>query len=91
MTPPDSFLTAFFALPQGTFTGLAGGRRYVASRSVLAGGQSHKLVAHELSGPDYVSLNLYVTRSGKALLRPCEMPVEKVVDFVLSLRPNVRM
>ncbi|MDA7964628.1 hypothetical protein [Ruegeria sp.] len=91
MTPPDSFLTAFFALPQGTLTGHAGDRHYVASRSVLAGGQSHKLVAHELGGKDYISLNLYLTRSGKALLRPCEMPAEKVVEFVLSLRPNVHI
>ncbi len=41
-------------------------------------------MAEELGGGDYVSLNLYRTSSG-ALLRPCEMPEEKVVRFVLGL------
>ncbi len=89
MTPPEGFLTAFFALPTGTFTGRADAKRYVASRQVLAGGKSHKLVAHELGGTDYISLNLYQTRNSGALLRPCEMPARKVVDFVLALIPDI--
>ncbi len=89
MTPSEDFLTAFFALPTGTFTGRADAKRYVASRQVLAGGKSHKLVAHELSGTDYISLNLYQTRNSGALLRPCEMPARKVVDFVLALIPDI--
>ncbi len=89
MTPPEDFLTAFFALPTGTFTGRADTKRYVVSRQVLAGGKSHKLVAHELGGTDYISLNLYQTRNSGALLRPCEMPARKVVDFVLALIPDI--
>ncbi len=89
MTPPEDFLTAFFALPTGTFTGRADTKRYVLSRQVLAGGKSHKLVAHELGGTDYISLNLYQTRNSGALLRPCEMPARKVVDFVLALIPDI--
>ncbi len=89
MTPSEDFLTAFFALPTGTFTGRADAKRYVASRQVLAGGKSHKLVVHELSGTDYISLNLYQTRNSGALLRPCEMPARKVVDFVLALIPDI--
>lgn len=41
-------------------------------------------MAEELGGDDYISLNLYLPRSG-ALLRPCEMPEQKVIDFVLGL------
>ncbi len=89
MTPAEDFLTAFFALPTGTFSGRADAKRYVASRQVLAGGKSHKLVAHELGGTDYISLNLYQTRNSGALLRPCEMPARKVVDFVLALIPDI--
>ncbi len=89
MTPPEDFLTAFFALPTGTFSGRADTKRYVISRQVLAGGKSHKLVAHELGGTDYISLNLYQTRNSGALLRPCEMPAPKVVDFVLALTPDI--
>ena len=63
MTASDAFLSAFFALPIGTFTGKANARRYVVTRQEMAGGKSHKLVAHELGGADYISLNLYQTRT----------------------------
>lgn len=85
----QDFLAAFDALPFGEFTGTAHGRRYVAVKSGFAGGASQKLVAEELGGPDYISLNLYRTASG-ALLRPCEMPEAKVVAFVLDLRPTAQ-
>ncbi|KIC40108.1 hypothetical protein RA27_14825 [Ruegeria sp. ANG-R] len=90
MTVPGAFLDAIFDLPQGTFTGTAGHDRYVVSHRIMAGGKSHKLVAHQLGGPDYISLNLYLTAKSGALLRPCEMPPEKVVAFVLALVPDVR-
>ena len=82
-----AFLAAFDALPEGTFTGMADGRRYVVTRQVLAGGASQKLVAEELGGTDYISLNLYRLASG-ARLKPCEMPQEKVVRFVIGLVPD---
>ncbi|WP_082677501.1 hypothetical protein [Ruegeria profundi] len=88
MNAPDTFLSAFFAIPAGSSTGQSNGKRYVVSRSELAGGKSQKLVAHELGGNDYISLNLYLTRASGALLRPCEMPAEKVVKFVLGFRPD---
>lgn len=88
MTAPTDFLNRYFALPESTFTGHADGRRYVVSRSVFGAGKSHKLVAHQLGGPDYISLNLYLTQRSGALLRPCEMPAEKVVSFVTALVPE---
>lgn len=90
MTASDKFLSAFLALPSGTFYGRAGGKTYVICRTTFAGGRSFKLVAHELGGPDYISLNLYLTRQSGGLLRPCEMPPEKVVAFVLALIPDVQ-
>nr|WP_245220598.1 MULTISPECIES: hypothetical protein [unclassified Ruegeria] len=81
-------MSALFALPLGSFTGTSGGRRYVVVRQLMAGGKSHKLVAHELGGTDYISLNLYQTMGSGALLRPCEMPANKVIAFVLNLRPD---
>ena len=81
----QEFLEAFDSLPFGKFTGKAHDRRYVVAKTGFAGGASQKLVADELGGTDYVSLNLYRTRSG-ALLRPCEMPEAKVIDFVLNFR-----
>lgn len=90
MTLPDHFLMALLNLPVGTFTGTSGNRRYVVSHQIVAGGRAHKLVAHELGGSDYISLNLYLTRPDNALLRPCEMSAEKVTDFVLTLVPDVQ-
>ena len=83
----DAFLKAFYSLPLGGFTGRAHGRRYLVTRRSYAGGRSHELVAHELGGSDYISMNLYTLQSG-ARLKPCEMPEAKVVAFVLALVPE---
>jgi hypothetical protein len=80
----QAFLAAFDALPLGAFTGIADGRKYTFTRQDLAAGKAQKLVARELGGNDYISLNLYRLASG-ARLKPCEMPAEKVVRFVLAL------
>ncbi|WP_299080577.1 hypothetical protein [uncultured Ruegeria sp.] len=88
MTPSDAFLTAFLALPIGTFTGTSARRRYVVTRQVFAQGKSHKLVAHELGGNDYISLNLYHAQNSGMLLRPCEMTARKVTEFVMALEPD---
>lgn len=83
----NPFAAALAALPVGTFTGTAARRRYVATKSVFSGGKSIKLVAEELGGNDYISLNWYDLASG-ARLKPCEMPAAKVTDFVLALVPD---
>ena len=89
MTSDDlgPFLAAFDGLPCGAVQGHALGRRYVATKSQFANGASEKLVAEQLGGSDYISLNLYRTANG-ALLRPCEMPAQKVIDFVLAFAPD---
>jgi hypothetical protein len=47
-------------------------------------GKRTSLFARALAGGDVVSFNLYRLRSGEDSLRPCEMPAEKVVAFVLG-------
>ncbi|MEO0864903.1 MAG: hypothetical protein AAFY39_10020 [Pseudomonadota bacterium] len=64
-----------------------GDRRYVVTKSHFNSGKSTKLVAEELGGPDYISLNWYDTTRGGAL-RPCEMPAAKVIAFVCDLCPD---
>ena len=81
----EAFLRAFDALPLGTFKGASGGRRYVVVRR--GDGARNSLVAEELGGADYISLNLYRLSSG-ARLKPCEMPEQKVIGFVLGLVPE---
>ena len=82
-----AFLAAFDALPTGTRTGTSQRRRYRFTKSADPTGKTAKLVAEELGGTDYISLNLYRLASG-ARLKPCEMPAEKVIAFVLALRPD---
>lgn len=82
-----AFTAAFDALPEGRFFGTFEGRRYVATKTGFAGGSAQKLVAEELGGRDYISLNLYRLTNGP-VLKPCEMPEEKVLRFVLGLEPE---
>lgn len=84
----DAFLAAFDALPMGTFTGSAHGKSYVVTRSQIVGGRGEKLVAEARDGSDYISLNFYRLGSGP-LLKPCEMPAEKVIAFVIDLTPDL--
>lgn len=75
------------AWPQGYFTADYDGRRYGVSNTSHAGGRSLKLYAEELGGTDIISLNLYTPTHGEPALRPCEMPVEKVMAFIAGAVP----
>lgn len=80
-----TFETALLSLPLGTFTGTAHQRRYIVTKTIFNSGKSLKLVAEELGGPDYISLNFYRLDKGSRLF-PCEMSIEKVTEFVHDLR-----
>ncbi|MEM7720723.1 MAG: hypothetical protein AAF222_16130 [Pseudomonadota bacterium] len=79
------FVTAFDRLPSGGYGATYCGKRYRLTKTLMATGRSQKLEAEELGGSDYISFNLYRLVSGEALLKPCEMPAEKVIDFVLNV------
>lgn len=79
-----NFVAALAALPNGTFYAAAGGRRYIATKLCFAGGKSVKLVAEELGGSDYISLNWY-DAGPDGRLKPCEMSEAKVRTFVETL------
>jgi hypothetical protein len=81
----DPFRAALDAIPEGYSEGGFAGRRYRIAKTVFAGGHSVKLVAHELGGSDYISLNHYRLNSGDRL-KPCEMAEAKVRAFVLGLK-----
>ena len=68
-------------IPTGYSEGLYRNARYGITREDLVDGRSTKVFARELGGNDFVSLNYYRT-SAKDILRPCEMPREKVVRFL---------
>ena len=81
----DTFAAKLASLPLGSFRGVAHGRSYVVTRSLVAGGRGEKLVAEALDGADYISLNLYHLAAGDTV-KPCEMPLAKVVAFVMDLQ-----
>lgn len=78
----DAFLKALAALPGGYFKADYHGAPYGVTVERLSGGRQVKLYAEHLGGADHVSFNLYLPTSGKVLLKPCEMPAEKVIAFV---------
>ena len=88
MTPDPDFIDRFDSLPEGGYGGTFQGRRYRVVKTQMAAGRSQKLEAEELGGSDYISFNLYRLTDGTSLLKPCEMPEDKVVAFVLGLLPD---
>ena len=62
------------------------GRRYGLTRITRTGGRSLSVYAEQLNGPDVISANVYRTGSGD-VLRPCEMPAAKVLDFLRRADP----
>ncbi|MEL7149491.1 MAG: hypothetical protein AAFX07_14720 [Pseudomonadota bacterium] len=88
MKDDDTFVVAFDSLPIGGYGGTYNGKRYRLNKTIMATGRSQKLEAEELGGNDYISFNLYRLASGESLLKPCEMPAEKVIDFVRNVVPD---
>ena len=87
MTPPKDVAALLDAMPIGTSRGTAHGKHYVATRSLFNDGRSTKVVAEELGGTDYVSLNFYDLTNGPALF-PCEMSADKAIAFLRSYAPD---
>ena len=83
----DPFRRALDRIPEGYSEGSYEGRRYRIERTTFASGNSVKLVAWELGGPDYISLNFYKLTNGDRL-KPCEMDEAKVRAFVTGLEPT---
>ena len=68
-------------VPEGWSAVTYQGRPYGLSRTTRAAGQSISIYAAELGGTDVVSANVYRTSTGD-VLRPCEMPAQKVLAFL---------
>jgi hypothetical protein len=83
---PADYAALFDRVPLGWSEVVYAGRRYGVTRSVAAQGHALAIYAEELGGRDMVSANLYLTADG-ALLKPCEMPSAKVLDFLTGLEP----
>ena len=62
-------------------------KKYGVTKSEFNHGDSFKIYAEELGGNDFISLNYYIT-SNKDLLKPCEMPEQKVIHFLNNYQSN---
>lgn len=67
--------------PDGASEVIYDRRRWLMRKETRLGGRLIKLYAEELGGRDFISLNYYETGSAP-LLKPCEMPAEKVIAFI---------
>lgn len=85
----DAFLSALAALPAGYSQGDYFGERWGVTLERSADGRRIKLFGEALGSSDHVSFNLYRV-AGEPRLKPCEMPAEKVIDFVLGFRPEAQ-
>lgn len=70
-------------MPEGYSERTLRGTRYGVTKKTHNNGRSLKLYAEQLGGSNVVSCNLYITSRGE-FLKPCEMPLKKVFDFVLE-------
>ena len=68
-------------IPEGYSLGNYRGKKYGISKKLFNKGKSIKIYAEELGGNDFISLNFYRT-ANEDLLKPCEMPERKVVQFL---------
>jgi hypothetical protein len=76
----------FERVPEGWSLVEYAGRRWAVTRTVHAHGSSESILAEELGGTDIVSANLYRLQAHD-VLKPCEMPEQKVLDFLDGLTP----
>jgi len=85
MSQKKQFHQKLLALLDGSYDVFYKNKRYLLSKETHLGGKLIKLYAKELGDKDFISLNYY-TDIQDGLLKPCEMPQEKVIDFLLNLK-----
>ena len=80
-------LSIIQAIPEGYSEGWYKHAKYGITKQTFNQGKSYKIYAKQLKGTNFISLNYYLT-SSKALLKPCEMPAAKVIDFLKEFKTN---
>ena len=79
------FHLRLLSLDDGAYDVIYQEQRYLLRKQTELRGKLIKLYAEELGGNDFISLNYY-PRIKNGLLKPCEMPEEKVIQFILELK-----
>ncbi len=79
------FHDKLLVIGNGSYDVLYQEKRYLLTKETQLNSKLIKLYAQELGGNNFISLNYYpYIKNG--LLKPCEMPEEKVIEFVLNMR-----
>jgi hypothetical protein len=80
----DSIWNYIEKIPEGYSKGSYNGSTYGITKTIFNNGNSFKIYGEELAGNDFISLNYYITKD-KDLIKPCEMPAQKVVHFLKNV------
>lgn len=80
-----SLLAEINKLSNGYSEGVYNNKRYSITKEVFNNGKSFKIYAKELKGKNFISLNYYITSKAE-LLKPCEMPEKKVIEFLKNVK-----
>lgn len=87
----STFEDAFEQFPDGYMEGVFEGRRWSATVRRSLDRRRTWMLAEELGGNEIVSFNWYRLSEERGVLKPCEMSVSKVIDFVLGFRIDPRL
>lgn len=79
-----SLLDYIKLIPKGYSEVLYKQKKYGVTRTDFNSGRSIKVFAEELGGNDFISMNYYITNKSENL-KPCEMPEQKVIDFLKNI------
>ena len=79
------FHDRLLSFEDGAYDVLYDERRYLFRKETHLNGKLVKVYAEELGANDFISLNYYPD-TAEGLLKPCEMPDEKVIDFITRCR-----
>lgn len=77
----NSILYNIRNIPEGYSEGIYNDRKYGITKTSFNTGNSFKIYGEELGGTNFISLNYYITKKIN-VLKPCEMPEQKVVHFL---------
>ena len=83
-----SLLKYISKIPEGYSEGMYMNVKYGITKSIFNTNKSFKIYAKELQGKNFISLNYYITTT-KELLKPCEMPEQKVIHFLQHVDLNI--
>ena len=81
-----SFFKRLDKIPLGHSFSWYKGKKYSISKTSFNAGRTIKFFAQDLAGNDFISANFYRLKQ-QEILKPCEMPEQKVLDFLEHHQP----